>query len=73
MGSTEEEVYLEFTRQTALGRFIEEEDVANAIDFLVSARLETSPATTSPSTPAGMCETVPTSGERSTRRHVIDR
>ena len=38
VGSTEEEVYREFTRQTALGRFIEEEDVANAIDFLVSAQ-----------------------------------
>jgi 3-oxoacyl-[acyl-carrier protein] reductase len=38
VGSTEEDVYLEFTRQTALGRFIEEEDVANAIDFLVSAQ-----------------------------------
>jgi 3-oxoacyl-[acyl-carrier protein] reductase len=36
LGRTEEDIYLEFTRQTALGRFIEEEDVANAIDFLVS-------------------------------------
>ena len=36
LGKAEEEVYADFTRQTALGRFIEEEDVANAIDFLVS-------------------------------------
>jgi NAD(P)-dependent dehydrogenase (short-subunit alcohol dehydrogenase family) len=36
LGTSEAEVYADFTRQTALGRFIEEEDVANAIDFLVS-------------------------------------
>lgn len=36
LGTTAEEVYRAFAEQTALGRFIEEEDVANAIDFLVS-------------------------------------
>lgn len=36
LGTTPEEVYGRFAAQTALGRFIEEEDVANAIDFLVS-------------------------------------
>jgi 3-oxoacyl-[acyl-carrier protein] reductase len=35
-GTTPEEVYADFAAQTALGRFVEEEDVANAIDFLVS-------------------------------------
>jgi NAD(P)-dependent dehydrogenase (short-subunit alcohol dehydrogenase family) len=35
-GRTPEEVYADFTSQTALGRFVEEEDIANAIDFLVS-------------------------------------
>lgn len=36
LGVTEERVYEEFANQTALGRFIEEADVANAVDFLVS-------------------------------------
>lgn len=36
LGKAPEDVYEDFARQTALGRFIEEEDVANAIDFLVS-------------------------------------
>jgi len=36
LGRTPEEVYAEFASQTALGRFVEEEDVASAIDFLVS-------------------------------------
>jgi len=36
LGTTAEQVYRDFAAQTALGRFIEEEDVANAIDFLVS-------------------------------------
>jgi NAD(P)-dependent dehydrogenase (short-subunit alcohol dehydrogenase family) len=36
LAKTSEEVYADFAAQTALGRFIEEEDVANAIDFLVS-------------------------------------
>jgi 3-oxoacyl-[acyl-carrier protein] reductase len=35
-GKTPEEVYADFVRQTALGRFVEEDDVADAIDFLVS-------------------------------------
>jgi 3-oxoacyl-[acyl-carrier protein] reductase len=35
-GRTPEEVYADFTSQTALGRFVEEEDIAAAIDFLVS-------------------------------------
>ena len=36
LGKTSQEVYDLFAAQTALGRFIEEEDVVNAIDFLVS-------------------------------------
>lgn len=36
-GRTPEEVYAEFTAQTALGRFIEDSDVAHAVRFLVSA------------------------------------
>jgi NAD(P)-dependent dehydrogenase (short-subunit alcohol dehydrogenase family) len=36
LGTTPEQVYEDFTKQTALGRFVEEEDVANAIDFLIS-------------------------------------
>ncbi len=35
-GRTAEEVYEDFARQTALGRFIEEEDVAAAVSFLLS-------------------------------------
>ena len=35
-GRTSEQVYADFASQTALGRFVEEEDVAAAIDFLVS-------------------------------------
>ncbi|MFN8233779.1 MAG: SDR family NAD(P)-dependent oxidoreductase [Actinomycetota bacterium] len=38
LGKTPEEVYADFASQTALGRFVEEEDVADAIDFLVSDR-----------------------------------
>lgn len=36
LGKTPEEVYDEFASQTALGRFVEEEDIAAAIDFLLS-------------------------------------
>jgi 3-oxoacyl-[acyl-carrier protein] reductase len=36
LGKAPEEVYADFVRQTALGRFVEEEDIANTIDFLVS-------------------------------------
>jgi NAD(P)-dependent dehydrogenase (short-subunit alcohol dehydrogenase family) len=36
LGTTPEQVYQDFTKQTALGRFVEEEDIANAIDFLIS-------------------------------------
>lgn len=36
LGTTPEAIYEDFTKQTALGRFVEAEDVANAIDFLVS-------------------------------------
>jgi NAD(P)-dependent dehydrogenase (short-subunit alcohol dehydrogenase family) len=36
VGKTPEEVYADFASQTALGRFVEEEDIAAAIDFLVS-------------------------------------
>jgi NAD(P)-dependent dehydrogenase (short-subunit alcohol dehydrogenase family) len=35
-GISPEEIYEDFTRQTALGRFIEESDVAAAVGFLVS-------------------------------------
>lgn len=35
-GITPEAIYEDFTRQTALGRFIEESDVAAAVSFLVS-------------------------------------
>lgn len=36
LGTTPEEVYAAFAAQTALGRFVDEEDIACAIDFLVS-------------------------------------
>jgi NAD(P)-dependent dehydrogenase (short-subunit alcohol dehydrogenase family) len=36
VGKAPEEVYADFASQTALGRFVEEEDIAAAIDFLVS-------------------------------------
>lgn len=36
LGTTPEAVYADFASQTALGRFVEEEDVAAAIRFLVS-------------------------------------
>ena len=36
IGKSPEEVYADFAAQTALGRFVEEEDIAAAIDFLVS-------------------------------------
>jgi NAD(P)-dependent dehydrogenase (short-subunit alcohol dehydrogenase family) len=36
LGTTPEQIYQDFTKQTALGRFVEEEDIANAIDFLIS-------------------------------------
>jgi NAD(P)-dependent dehydrogenase (short-subunit alcohol dehydrogenase family) len=36
LGKAPEEVYADFAAQTALGRFVEEDDIANAIDFLVS-------------------------------------
>jgi NAD(P)-dependent dehydrogenase (short-subunit alcohol dehydrogenase family) len=37
LGRTPQDVYAEFTAQTALGRFIEDSDVAHAVRFLVSA------------------------------------
>jgi NAD(P)-dependent dehydrogenase (short-subunit alcohol dehydrogenase family) len=37
LGRTPEDVYAEFTAQTALGRFIEDSDIAHAVRFLVSA------------------------------------
>ncbi len=37
LGRTPEQVYADFASQTALGRFVEEEDIADAIDFLLSA------------------------------------
>ena len=36
LGKAPEEVYADFASQTALGRFVEEEDIADAIDFLLS-------------------------------------
>jgi len=36
LGKSETEVYSEYTASTALGRFVEEADVADAISFLVS-------------------------------------
>jgi len=36
LGRTPEDVYDDFASQTALGRFVEEEDIAAAIDFLLS-------------------------------------
>lgn len=36
LGKTPEQVYADFASQTALGRFVEEEDIAAAIDFLLS-------------------------------------
>ena len=36
LGLTPEDVFTDFTRQTALGRFIEDSDVAHAVRFLVS-------------------------------------
>lgn len=36
IGKTPEEVYADFTSQTALGRFIEAEDIAHAVRYLVS-------------------------------------
>ena len=36
LGKTSEEVYVDFAAQTALGRFVEESDVADAVRFLVS-------------------------------------
>jgi NAD(P)-dependent dehydrogenase (short-subunit alcohol dehydrogenase family) len=36
LGKTPEQVYVDFASQTALGRFVEEEDIADAIDFLLS-------------------------------------
>jgi NAD(P)-dependent dehydrogenase (short-subunit alcohol dehydrogenase family) len=37
-GRTHDEVYADFASQTALGRFIDEVDVAEAVRFLVSDR-----------------------------------
>jgi 3-oxoacyl-[acyl-carrier protein] reductase len=37
-GRTPEEVYADFAAQTALGRFIDQEDIAEAVRFLVSDR-----------------------------------
>ncbi len=36
LGLDPEDVYLDYTRQTALGRFIEDSDIAAAVRFLVS-------------------------------------
>jgi len=36
VGKTPDEVYADFAAQTALGRFVEESDVADAVRFLVS-------------------------------------
>jgi 3-oxoacyl-[acyl-carrier protein] reductase len=36
LGTTPEQVYADFAAQTALGRFVDEEDIACSIDFLVS-------------------------------------
>jgi NAD(P)-dependent dehydrogenase (short-subunit alcohol dehydrogenase family) len=36
LGITTEEVYADFAGQTALGRFVDEDDIANAVSFLVS-------------------------------------
>ena len=36
LGITQEEVYADFAAQTALGRFIDESDIAGAVSFLVS-------------------------------------
>ncbi len=36
LGVTPEEVYADFASQTALGRFIDESDIASAVSFLVS-------------------------------------
>jgi 3-oxoacyl-[acyl-carrier protein] reductase len=38
LGTSTQEVYDDFAAQTALGRFVEPEDVADAIDFLVSPK-----------------------------------
>ena len=35
-GRTEQEVYDDFAAQTALGRFVDDTDVANALRYLVS-------------------------------------
>jgi NAD(P)-dependent dehydrogenase (short-subunit alcohol dehydrogenase family) len=35
-GKTQQEVYADYTRETALGRFVEDRDVAQAVRFLVS-------------------------------------
>jgi len=37
-GRTYDEVYADFASQTALGRFVDEADVAEAVRFLVSDR-----------------------------------
>lgn len=36
LGKTPQDIYEDFARQTALGRFIEDVDVAAAVSFLVS-------------------------------------
>ena len=36
LGRTPEDVYADFARQTALGRFIDDSDVAHAVRYLVS-------------------------------------
>jgi NAD(P)-dependent dehydrogenase (short-subunit alcohol dehydrogenase family) len=38
IGKTYDEVYADFASQTALGRFIDEVDIAEAVRFLVSDR-----------------------------------
>jgi NAD(P)-dependent dehydrogenase (short-subunit alcohol dehydrogenase family) len=36
LGKTEEQVYQDFTRETALGRFIDDVDIAAAVSYLVN-------------------------------------
>jgi hypothetical protein len=53
LGKTPEDVYADFASQTALGRFVEEEDIAAAIDSWSPTGRRTSPATPSRSIRVG--------------------
>ena len=55
-GSTADEVYADFASQTALGRFVDEIDVAEAVLFLASDRARNITGHDMSWTPAGMCE-----------------